>query len=224
MAVVKQLAESVRRHRRPVAADNPFRAFEHQVSQHIERSLDAYRDARDQALARLFKTMYEAAWLQAAVGLRGTASDRAVLRPRDEVFEALVAQKIAALRTRMAEGGLREATVRILLYTGADEPRVDVRGFRMAERVRDQHLAGERLSGPRRRELVREQFFLLLLDEAAALAALPRMLPAAKDRTAALEMVREVLSARGDLNEERRARLARVEAILNASPAPAAAA
>src|SRR5690242_12676196 len=224
MAVVKQLAEIVRRDRRPVSADNPFLVFERQVSQHIERSLDAYRDARDQALERLFKRTYEAAWLQAAVGLRGSGSEQPTLRPRDEVFEALVAQKIAALRARIDEGGLREAAVRILLYAGSDEPRVDVRGYRMAERVRDQHLAGERLSGPRRRELVREQFFLLLLDEAAALAALPRMLPLAKDRTAALEMVREVLSAKGDLNEERRTRLARVEAILNGSPAPAAAA
>jgi len=123
----------------------------------------------------------------------------------------------------MDEGGLREAAVRILLYAGSDEPRVDVRGFRMAERVRDQHLGGERLSGSRRRELVRDQFFLLLLDEAQALAALPRMLSSTKDRTAALDMVREVLSAKGELNDERRARLARVEALLNASPAAAAA-
>jgi hypothetical protein len=223
MAVVKQLAESVRRDRRPVSAANPFLALERQLSQHIERSLDAYRDARDQALARLFKTMYEAAWLQAAVGLRGTGSDRPVVRPRDEVFEALVAQKIAALRARMAEGGLREATVRILLYAGADEPRVDVRGFRMAERVRDEHVAGERLSGARRRELVREQFFLLLLDEAAALAALPRMLPSSHDRAVALEMVQKILSAKGDLNDERRARLARVAALLNGAPAAAVA-
>jgi hypothetical protein len=32
-------------------------------------------------------------------------------------------------------------------------------------------------------------------------------------------MARQVLSAKGDLGEERRARLARVEAILNESPA-----
>jgi hypothetical protein len=223
MGGVKQLAETVRRHRRPVAADNPFLAVEQRASEQIERSLDGYRDVRDRATEQLFKAIYQSAWLQAAVGLRGADGDRSAVRPRDEAFEALVAHKVAALRARMHEGGLREATVRILLYAGADEPRVDVRGFRMAERVRDQHLGGERLSGSRRRELVREQFFLLLLDEVAALAALPQMLPTAKDRATALEMVREVLSAKGDLNDERRARLARVEALLNASPAAAAA-
>jgi hypothetical protein len=221
MAGVKQLAETVRRHRRPVAADNPFLALEQKVSAQIERSLESYQDARDRATARLFKVIYESAWLQAAVGLRAVAGDGAPLRPPDEVFEALVAQKVAALRARLDQGGLREAAVRILLYVGSDEPRVDVRGFRMAERIRDKYLAGERLSGPRRRELFREQFFLLLLDEAGALAALPRMLPSDKERAAALDMVREVLSAKGDLNEERRARLARVETILSESPAPA---
>jgi hypothetical protein len=220
MAGVKPLAEIVRRHRRPVASDNPFLALEQKVSDRIEQSLDSYRDTRDRATARLFKSMYESPWLQAAVGLRGTATDGAVHAP-DDVFEALVAQKVAALRMRLDQGGLREAAVRILLYAGGDEPRVDVRGFRMAERVRDKYLAGERLSGPRRRELVREQFFLLLLDETGALAALPRMLPSDKERRTALDMVRQILSAKGDLNEERRARLARVETILSESPAAA---
>jgi hypothetical protein len=222
MGVVRQLAETVRRQRRPVAADNPFLALERSMSEQIETALDRYRDARDRGTERLFKMIYEAAWLQAVVGLRGAVTDRAGIRLRDEVFEALVAQKVAALRARMDQGGLREAAVRILLYAGSDEPRVDVRGFRMAERVRDQHFGGERLTGPRRRELVREQFFMLLLDEAEALAALPRLLPAAKDQTTALDMVRQVLSAKGELNDERRARLARVEAILNGSPAVAA--
>jgi hypothetical protein len=219
MAGVKSLAETVRRHRRPVAADNPFLALERTVSAQIERSLDGYRDTRDRATAEMFKAIYESPWLQALVGLRGAPGGAGAMRPPDEVFEALVAQKVAALRTRLDQGGLREAAMRMLLYVGSDESRVDVRGFRMAERVRDQYVVGERLSGPRRRELVREQFLLLLLDEAEALAALPRMLRTDKDRTAAVDMVRKVLSAKGELGEERRTRLARVEAILSASPA-----
>jgi hypothetical protein len=223
MAAVKPLAETVRRHRRPVAADNPFLVLEKKMSEQIEHSLDRYRDARDRTTERMFAALYQSAWLQAAVGLRGADGGRPAPRARDEAFEALVTHKIAALRARMGEGGLREATARILLYTGSDEPRVDVRGFRMAERLRDQHFGGERLPGTRRRELFREQFFLLLLDEAGALAALPRMLPSGKDRAAALDMARQTLSARGELTEERRARLARVEAILSASPVSAAA-
>jgi hypothetical protein len=223
MGLVKELAGQVRRQRKPVPADNPFLALEHRVAEQIEASLDRYRETRDRTMERLFKAIYEAPALQAAVGLRAADGARPATRPRDEVFETLVAQKVAALRARMDQGGLREAAVRILLYAGGDEPRVDVRGYRMAERVGGQHFAGERLPGPQRRQLFREQFFLLLLDEAAALAALPRLLPSAKDRAAALDMVRQVLSTKGELSEERRARLARVETILG-TPAEAAAA
>jgi len=219
MAVVKELAEVVRAHRRPVTTDNPFLVLEQKVSEQIEHALDTYRDVRDQTTERLFYAIYGSAWLQAAIGLRAAPGDGAAVRPRDETFEALVTQKIAALRMRMDQGGLREAAVRILLYAGSDEPRVDVRGYRMAEQVRDKYLAGERLTGPQRRELFKEQFFLLLLDEAGALAALPRMLRSDQERAAALEMVRQALSAKGELSEERRARLARVETILKRSPA-----
>jgi len=221
MAVVKQTAEMVRRDRRPVAPDNPFLAIEQKVSAQIEHALDGYRDVRDRTSERLFNAIYESRWLQAMVGVDPHTANGAGPRARDEAFEALVAQKIAALRSRIDQGGLREATVRILLYVGGDDPRVDTRGFRMAERVRDKYLAGERLSGPERRQLVREQFFLLLLDEEGALAALPRMLRSDDDRKAALDMVRQVLSARSEMNEERRTRLGRVETILKASPAVA---
>jgi hypothetical protein len=209
----------VHRDRRPVAPDNPVLALERKAATRIEQFLDRYRDTRDRATARLFNAIYGSPGLQAAVGLRSATAAAAAVRPRDEAFEALVAQKIAALHARIDQGGLREAAVRMILYAGGDEPRADIRGFRMAEQVRDRHLAGEPLPGPQRRELFKEQFFLLLLDEAGALAALPRMLRSDRERAAALEMVRQVLSARGEPSAERRARLARVEEILNQAPA-----
>jgi hypothetical protein len=220
MHVVKELAEVVRRHRRPVAEENPLLAVERRMSAHIEQALDGYRDVRDRTSARIFAAIYGSPWLQAAVGLRADGTDGGATHAlRDETFEALVALRVAALRARLDEGGVREAAVRILLYAGSDEPRLDVRGFRMAEQIRDQYLAGAPLPGPQRRQLVKEQFFLLLLDEPGALAALPRMLPSDEQRTLVLEAVRRILSAAGDLSEARRARIARVEEILRTAPA-----
>ncbi len=225
MAIVKQLADVVRQHRRPVAADNPFLAIEGRVSRQIEHALDTYRDVRDRTTQRLFNTMYDSAWLQAVVGLRSGVPDTAWVRARDDAFEALVAQKAAALRARVDHGGLREAFARMLLYVGSDEPRVDIRGYRMAERVRDKYVPiTERLSGPERRELFKEQFFLLLFDEAAALAALPRLLTSNEEREMALDALREIASAKGEMSQERRARLARVESILREHPALSASA
>jgi hypothetical protein len=55
---------------------------------------------------------------------------------------------------------------------------------------------------------------MLLLDEDGALAALPKLIPQAADREVALEMVRRVLTAKGDLTPARKQRLARVEGLL----------
>jgi hypothetical protein len=222
MGIVKPLAETVRRHRRPVAPDNPWLATEQRVSEHIVRGLDGYRDLRDRSTARLFSAIYGSPWLQAMVGLRASTLDGRQAQPRDEAFEAAVGQKIAALRAGMADGGFREAAARILLYAGADDGRVDVRGFRLAERIRGEHLDGQPLRGTERRELFKGQFFRLLLDEDKALAALPQLLASEEERSAVLKAVTSVLSAKGELSAERRARLARVRAILHAPSATAA--
>jgi uncharacterized tellurite resistance protein B-like protein len=59
--------------------------------------------------------------------------------------------------------------------------------------------------------LVREQFFMLLLDQEEALAAIPKMLPEDVDqRHAAFAAMREVLSASGEIADERASRLHRI--------------
>ena len=215
MKPVAQLAEQVRAHRRSVAADNPFVEAEHRMAEHIEGVLNGYRDARDKMFEVAFNAVYGAPWLQALLGL-GTAVP-ASAAARDEAYEALLAQKVAALRARVAEGGMREAAVRMLLYAGAETIAADSRGFRMMQRVRDEYdaaLGGERLSAAARRQLFKDQYFMLLLDQDRALAALPKLVPQPAEREAALEMVRRVLTAKGEPTPERKQRLARVEAIL----------
>ena len=59
---------------------------------------------------------------------------------------------------------------------------------------------------------MREQYFSLMLDRDAALAAIPQMLPAdAASRAKALQVVRRVLEAAGPLAGERAERFAKVE-------------
>ena len=56
--------------------------------------------------------------------------------------------------------------------------------------------------------LVREQFFMLLIDQSAAVAAIPALLP--KDtaaRRAAFALLRQVLSAAGEITAESAGRL-----------------
>ena len=58
---------------------------------------------------------------------------------------------------------------------------------------------------------VREQFFMLLLDREAALAAIPKLLPESKDaRRKAFAAVQEVLSASAEISGELANRLKQV--------------
>jgi len=59
--------------------------------------------------------------------------------------------------------------------------------------------------------MVREQFFMLMIDEKAALAAIPGLLPSdERERRKAFALLREVLSAGGDLGDDATARLQRI--------------
>jgi pimeloyl-ACP methyl ester carboxylesterase len=213
MKPVAQLAAQVREHRRPVAADNPFVEGERRMAAVIEGALNGYRDARDKMFEVGFSAIYGSPWVRAMLGLQADAAPAAP----DEVYEALIRQKVAALRSRVAEGGLREAAVRMLLWAGADAGVVDSRGFHMMQRVREEYehyFGGEGLNAAVRRQLFRDQYFMLLVDEERALAALPKLVPQTAEREAALEMVRRVLTAKGELAPARKQRLARLEALL----------
>jgi hypothetical protein len=216
MAPLEQLAEWVRANRQQVSPDNPFLAMEKAMSKQITDGLKRYGETRDQVSEQLFNAIYTSPWLQAVLGLRTASAETPAPRARDAAHEALVAQKVAALRARIGEGGLREGLVRIILYAGAAEGSVDTRGFRMSERLREEYFADElpALSPAQRRELIKEQFFMLLLDEAGALAALPKLLVTDEQRRGALEAAQRVLSAVGELTPARKTRLRRVAAIL----------
>ena len=56
--------------------------------------------------------------------------------------------------------------------------------------------------------LVREQYFILLIDELAALAAIPSLLPAGvEERQKGVATIRDILSARGEIAGEAANRL-----------------
>ena len=83
---------------------------------------------------------------------------------------------------------------------------MDERGFEMARRLREAH--GD-MSLADFKAAVRDQFYMLVLDERAALDAIAGLLPADPDaRRAGLNLIRQVLAARGDLSAEEEKRLA----------------
>jgi hypothetical protein len=211
MQPVKALAESVRAGRRPVSADNPLLAMEQATSTWITSCLEAYGDFRDAMTEAVFLNTYGSPLLQALVGL-GVQQAAPHHAERDLIREAREAQLRAELGQRFETGGLEEAALRALVYIRLAEGSVDERGFAMLKLVRASRPAAKRLSMARFKEILREQYLLVRLDEERALRSLPMLL--GEDdagRKAALDVLRRVLAARGEMSDESARRLARVE-------------
>jgi hypothetical protein len=98
-----------------------------------------------------------------------------------------------------------------MLYVNAARGGADERGAEAIRRMRRVQDGMPRLTLAQFKALVREQFFMLLIDSEATLAAIPSLLPADEEpRRKAFAILRELLSARGEISGEAAERLHRV--------------
>jgi pimeloyl-ACP methyl ester carboxylesterase len=217
MRYIADLAEQVRKQRRPASPDNPFSQAQARFSEAIITALDGWRDLRDRSLEQMFLAIYDSPLLQALVGL--SASDESPRRKPGIEPErmAFIQRRIAELKAGIAEGGMREAAFRGMLYVGMAGPGVDERAFNQLRQMRAKQ-GGLTLEEFKR--VLRDQFLALMLDQDGALTAIPKIVHEDPDaRTKALAAIRTVVSATGEMSGERAARLARIEAMLG-EPAP----
>jgi pimeloyl-ACP methyl ester carboxylesterase len=213
---------NARENRQPVSADNPLWQAQELFSSCTEAWLNAYRDWRDQTCEAFFQAVYGSPILQALVGLK--ASDESARRRvvRDPAHVALVAKRIQELKRDIPQGGPREAAIRALLYVRGPDGAIDERGFNFLRRMRED--AGKGMSLAEFKRVVREQFFMLLVDERRAVQAIPAMLaknPALADRMRAA--VRRIVETLGLRSEDAKARLAELEDLIEEraeEPAP----
>ena len=105
---------------------------------------------------------------------------------------------------------LREAGIRALLYIGSARGMVDERSLEALRRLR-QGESSARMTLAEFKMLVREQFFMLLIDREAALAAIPKLLPDSMDeRRRVFAMIEEILSAGAEISGEVASRLKQI--------------
>jgi hypothetical protein len=173
----------------------------------------------------MFLSIYGSPLLQAAVGVDPadkSAKRRAAKSPLDR---ALIERRIAELRGRIGAGGLREAVVRAMLYVGMARGSVDERGLEAVRRIRLVDEATARLTLPEFKAMVREQYFMLLIDQDAALAALPNLVPPDPEtRGKAFAVLNQILTARGELTDESARRMQQIAGLfgVEADGSPAA--
>jgi hypothetical protein len=151
--------------------------------------------------------------LQALLGLRA-ADDSLRRRPGLEPEEIdFMRERIAALKAKIPEGGLREAAIRSLVYIGLAGPGPDERAFNLLQKIRAENGG---LPLQQFKQVLREQYLMLRLNEAQALAAIPQMLPDdSTERERALDIIRHVVSAIGTPTGQRAERLTYIESLFN---------
>src|ERR1700730_8632221 len=208
-SAIETTADKVREHRKSASSDNPFLALQETVSKNIVSALDRWRDAQEALSERMFLSIYGSPALQAAVGIDPEADPS----PKPEMSQdhrKLLEARIAEIKSRIPTGGLRECVISGLLFVGASRGMVDERSIEALRRARADR-SGPRLTLAEFKAKVREQFFMLLLDQEASLAAIPKMLPKdGKARRAGVVVIRDVLSASEGISGEVAKRLRRV--------------
>jgi hypothetical protein len=208
MAPFAGLANQVRAHRKPVSSENAFLALQERASHQIVAGLEAWRNCCEAIAERIFLSIYGSPTLQAAVGIDTGGTHLLRKASRSPLHRELLRKRIAELEAAIPTGGVRAAVIRGLLYAGMSRASIDERGFEALRLLRHAH---SDLTLAKFKALVREQFNILLINQQAALAAIPRMLPPdVSTRREAFEIIEHVLGVRGELSAEDAARLAEV--------------
>ena len=212
-----EMAQRMQKNRQPVAADNLFLQWEKMFSDWMTTSLDAFQGWRDMLMEQMFFGVYGQSWLQALLGLRASDDPPRHHPGRDSDHAAFVERRIEELRAKMDKGGPREAALRALIYVGMPEKGTDEREFEMLRRIRAEHGAEKSLA--EFKQDLREQYYMLRIDESRAIELIPKLLQGHEDKgPQLLEYIRRIVYADGSLSEEGQRRLAEVERLFTSQP------
>jgi len=212
MRAAPALAEAAREDRQVAPTSNALLQAQEAASHQIVQMLESFGEVRDRLSEELFLAIYGSPVLQSLVGLKASELPPRQRPGDDAEHMSAVAHRIEELKTQIGDGGAREAAIRALLYIRIAEGAADERGLALLRRIREEHGGGLTLAAFK--QLVREQFLMLVVDEAGALAAIPAML--ARDPGHAVRAGRElrrVLEAVGVKSESGKKRFAEIEAI-----------
>ena len=214
MKWVGQAAQQVREDRRAVAQDNPLVKMQEVASNGIVDALDSWRDITEQMSEKMFLSIYGSPVLQAAVGIDPKATEPMRKAGKSTLHLQLVEKRIAELKAKIPEGGIREALVRAVLYVGMARGSMDERGFEVVRRVRQAQKELPALSLEQFKALVREQYFMLIIDPTTAVETIPLMLPPAREtRAKAFDLVQDILKSSGDFPPEGQKRLQQIKTL-----------
>ena len=210
IAALAPVAVQVKNKRRKADKNNPFVQLEKQISKSIESSLNLWGQWRDALTEQTFMTVYGSALTQDISGLgakEGAPREHPGVSPEHVAF---VQQRVDELKKLVQCGGLREASIRVMMYIAQAQGGIDGRSFNLIRQLRERQEQAMSLSTFK--QLVREQAMVMVVDPDGAVAAIPTLLShhgATEIKEAHAFMTRLALAS-GALNAEGKKRLAQI--------------
>lgn len=104
--------------------------------------------------------------------------------------------------------------MRLLIYVASGNGVIDERPFNGIKRLMQEAGGDQKFNLQLLKDTIRQQTFLMRMDEARALRGLNKLLPAKAQRQRALTLARDLLSLSGPISAEKEGRLQRVSQIL----------
>src|SRR5262249_6863925 len=118
MRWVGSAAQKVKENRRPVASGNALLAMPEDISRQTVKVLDSWRDTLQKRSEHSLLPISGSPLVHAAVGIDPSGEQPFRRAPRDPLHMQLVHQRVSEIKAKIAEGGVREANIRAVLYVG----------------------------------------------------------------------------------------------------------
>jgi pimeloyl-ACP methyl ester carboxylesterase len=214
LKALKPWADIVRGNRLQVSPDNPFLHMEKKADDAIGTAWNQYRDKRDNMYEKTFKALYESPVLAAATGFKPEVARKLRKLSHDAEHAEIVAHRRTKHEALFDHGNAETGFMRLLIYVASGSGVIDDRPFHGMQRMMKEMGLDKTISMQQLKETVRQQTFLVRMDEERALTSLNKLLTTKAERQRAIELTRQLLALGGPISEEKEARLHHVAQVL----------
>ena len=207
VAQIEPLADQIKAHRRPAKPGNFFTMMQELSSAAIEYNLNLYRDLRDTGLELGFHMTYG---LMDQLYEADKAGHPGEEEGDDKGEELIRLPEVQAILAKMAQGGFKEAVVRMMVLMA--QSRGGVRRCRLerANEVVTRRDPFTVLSEEERNTLIHEQSLMVELAPDQAMITLTDLIPDMKERRQALDIIKYVAGPEAEMAEASKQRLAQL--------------